>query len=71
LGGGQPVCDAGGDDRIWPLLIYYFGIFSVVSPLASLLVLPALPFLLGSGTLAAVLGFSCYRSGRLWDGWPG
>ena len=56
---------------IWPLLVYYFGIFSVVSPLASLLVLPALPYLLGSGTLAAVSGFSCYRSGRFWAGWPG
>jgi competence protein ComEC len=56
---------------IWPLLVYYFGIFSVVSPLASLLVLPALPYLLGSGTLAAVLGIFLLPIGQIvgWLAW--
>ena len=56
---------------IWPLLVYYFGIFSVVSPLASLLVLPALPYLLGSGTLAAVLGIFLLPVGQIvgWLAW--
>ena len=56
---------------IWPLLVYYFGIFSMVSPLASLLVLPALPFLLGSGTLAAVFGIFLVPVGQIvgWLAW--
>ena len=56
---------------IWPLLVYYFGIFSAVSPLASLLVLPALPFLLGTGTLAAVLGVFLVPVGQIigWLAW--
>ena len=56
---------------IWPLLVYYFGIFSVVSPLASLLVLPALPYLLGSGTLASVLGIFLLPVGQIvgWLAW--
>ena len=56
---------------IWPLLVYYFGIFSVISPLASLLVLPALPYLLGSGTLAAVLGIFLLPVGQIvgWLAW--
>jgi competence protein ComEC len=56
---------------IWPLLVYYFGIFSMVSPLASLLVLPALPYLLGSGTLAAVLGIFLLPIGQIvgWLAW--
>ena len=57
---------------IWPLLVYYFGIFSIVSPLATLLVLPALPYLLFSGTAGGGdRGFCFSRSGRLWGGWPG
>jgi competence protein ComEC len=56
---------------IWPLMVYYFGIFSIVSPLSSLLVLPALPYLLGSGTLAAVLGIFLLPVGQIlgWLAW--
>jgi len=56
---------------IWPLLVYYFGIFSIISPLSSLLVLPALPYLLAAARWRQFAGFSCYPSGRLSAGWPG
>ncbi len=56
---------------IWPLLAYYFGVFSIVSPLATLLVLPVLPFLLLSGTLAAVFGVFILAIGHIigWLAW--
>jgi competence protein ComEC len=56
---------------IWPLLVYYFGIFSIISPLSSLLVLPALPYLLGSGALAAVCGIFLLPVGQIigWLAW--
>jgi competence protein ComEC len=56
---------------IWPLLAYYFGVFSIVSPLATLLVLPALPYLLFSGTAAAVVGVFILPLGQVigWLAW--
>ena len=56
---------------IWPLLAYYFGVFSIVSPLATLLVLPALPYLLFSGTAAAVIGVFILPLGQVigWLAW--
>ena len=56
---------------IWPLLAYYFGVFSIVSPLATLLVLPALPYLLFSGTAAAVVGVFILPLGQIlgWLAW--
>jgi competence protein ComEC len=56
---------------IWPLLAYYFGVFSIVSPLATLLLLPILPFLLLSGTLAAVFGVFILSMGHIigWLAW--
>jgi len=41
---------------VWPLVAYYFGIFSLVAPLATLLALPALPLIIVTGFLAAVIG---------------
>ena len=41
---------------VWPLVAYYFGIISLVAPLATLLALPALPGIIVSGGLAAGLG---------------
>jgi competence protein ComEC len=56
---------------IWPITAYYFGLFSVVSPIATLLVLPALPFLLFSGTAAAVIGVFLMPAGQImgWLAW--
>jgi len=42
---------------VWPAIAYYFGIISVVGPLATLLLLPALPAIIITGALTGVLGF--------------
>ena len=56
---------------IWPILAYYFGLFSIVSPMATLLVLPALPYLIFSGALAAVIGIFALAIGQIigWLAW--
>ncbi len=41
---------------VWPLVAYYFGIVSLVAPLATLLALPALPGIIILGALTGVLG---------------
>ncbi|HEY40516.1 MAG TPA: DNA internalization-related competence protein ComEC/Rec2 [Dehalococcoidia bacterium] len=41
---------------VWPLIAYYFGIVSLVAPLATFLALPALPGIIVTGALAAGLG---------------
>ncbi|MDD5287785.1 MAG: DNA internalization-related competence protein ComEC/Rec2 [Dehalococcoidales bacterium] len=56
---------------ILPILVYYFGFFSLVSPLATLLVLPALPGLIYSGAMAAVIGVFALPIGQVigWLAW--
>ncbi len=41
---------------VWPVVAYYFGIVSLVGPLATFLALPALPGVIIIGALTAVLG---------------
>jgi competence protein ComEC len=41
---------------VWPVVAYYFGIVSFVGPLATFLALPALPGVIVTGALTAVLG---------------
>ncbi len=41
---------------VWPLIAYYFGIVSLVAPLATFLALPALPGIIVTGALTAVVG---------------
>ncbi|MFC2060358.1 DNA internalization-related competence protein ComEC/Rec2 [Chloroflexota bacterium] len=41
---------------VWPLVAYYFGVISLVAPLATFLALPALPGIIVSGALAGGLG---------------
>jgi len=41
---------------VWPLVAYYFGIISLVGPLATFLALPALPGIIIIGVLAGGLG---------------
>jgi len=41
---------------VWPVVAYYFGIISLAGPLATLLVLPALPGVIALGGLGALLG---------------
>jgi competence protein ComEC len=56
---------------IWPILAWYFGLFSIVSPIATLLVLPALPYLIFSGTAASVVGVFLMPVGQVigWLAW--
>lgn len=42
---------------VWPAIAYYFGIISFASLPATLLTLPALPYVIISGVLAGALGF--------------
>ncbi|MEE8413939.1 MAG: ComEC/Rec2 family competence protein, partial [Dehalococcoidales bacterium] len=42
---------------VWPLIAYYFDIISPVAPLATLFALPALPGIIITGALAGVTGF--------------
>ncbi len=42
----------------WPLVMYYFGIFSIVAPVANFLVLPIFPPILILGILMAIFGGS-------------
>jgi len=42
---------------VWPVVAYYFGIVSLVGPLATFLALPALPGILIAGALTGGLGF--------------
>ncbi|MFH1775891.1 MAG: DNA internalization-related competence protein ComEC/Rec2 [Chloroflexota bacterium] len=41
---------------VWPVVAYYFGIISLVGPLATFLALPALPGVIIIGALTAILG---------------
>jgi competence protein ComEC len=41
---------------VWPVVAYYFGIFSLVGPLATLIALPALPGIIFLGSLTAAVG---------------
>lgn len=41
---------------VWPVVAYYFGIIPLVGPLATFLALPALPGVIITGVLTAVLG---------------
>jgi competence protein ComEC len=41
---------------VWPLITYYFGLFSLVGLPATLLVLPALPAVMVTTALTGVLG---------------
>jgi competence protein ComEC len=56
---------------VWPVIAYYFGIFSIVSPLATLLILPVLPAIIVTGAFAAVLGIIIIPVGQVvgWVAW--
>jgi competence protein ComEC len=41
---------------VWPLIAHYFGIVSLVGPLATFLALPALPDIIVAGALAGLIG---------------
>jgi competence protein ComEC len=57
---------------VWPLIAYYFGLFSLVGPLATFLALPSLPVIIIFGTLTAVLGLASLAVAQVvgWLAWP-
>jgi competence protein ComEC len=57
---------------VWPVVAYYFGMVSLVGPLATFLALPAFPIIIVAGGLAAVLGLGVTVIGQIfgWLAWP-
>ncbi len=57
---------------VWPLIAYYFGIFSLAGPLATFLITPVLPVIIVLGTLAGVLGLASLAVAQAfgWLAWP-
>ncbi len=56
---------------VWPLVAYYFGVISPVAPLATLFALPALPGVILTGVLAGILGMIALPIGQVvaWVTW--
>jgi len=56
---------------VWPLIAHYFGIFSLVSPVATLLILPVLPAIMLFSALAAIVGLAYAPFGIMlgWVAW--
>ncbi len=57
---------------VWPLIAYYFGIFSLVGPLATFLVTPVLPVIIILGSLTMLLGLALTAVAQFfgWLVWP-
>jgi len=57
---------------VWPLIAYYFGLFSLVGPLATFLAMPVLPVIIATGTLTAVVGLASLPVAQVlgWLTWP-
>ncbi len=53
---------------VWPVVAYYFGIVSLVGPLATLLALPALPGIIIAGVLTGGLGLIALPAAQI-TGW--
>ena len=53
---------------IWPVLAYYFGYVSLVGPLATFLLTPALPLITVAGSLAGITGLGWIAGAQLF-GW--
>lgn len=55
---------------ILPIIIFYFGRLSIVSPIANLLILPLVPFIMFSSSLIAGLGFFSLSLARFFSSAP-
>ncbi len=57
---------------VWPVVAYYFGIFSLVGPLATFLLTLAMPAIIIFGTLTAMLGLASLAVAQAfgWLAWP-
>ncbi len=43
---------------VWPLVAYYFGLVSIVGPVANLIIAPALPLIILTAALSSLIGLS-------------
>jgi competence protein ComEC len=57
---------------VWPIIAYYFGMFSVTGPLATFLLTPVQPVIVLLGTLVALAGLALPAAGGVlgWLLWP-
>jgi competence protein ComEC len=57
---------------VWPLIAYYFGVFSLTGPLATFLLTPVQPIIIVTGMLAALTGVISFAVAQLfgWILWP-
>jgi competence protein ComEC len=57
---------------VWPVIAYYFGIVSLVGPLATFLALPALSGIIVIGALAGLIGLFALPVAQVigWVAWP-
>lgn len=57
---------------VWPAVAYYFGIISFAGPLATFLLLPALPMIILVGAVAGIAGLIFLAAGQVigWLAWP-
>jgi competence protein ComEC len=57
---------------VWPLIAYYFGIFSLAGPIATFLAMPVLTVIIVTGTLTAILGLVSLVVAQAigWLTWP-
>ena len=57
---------------VWPLVAYYFGIFSLAGPLATFLATPALTVIIITGALTGILGLASLVAAQVmgWLAWP-
>jgi competence protein ComEC len=57
---------------VWPLIAYYFGIFSLVGPLATFLVTPVLPVIIVLGSFTMLFGLASTVVAQFfgWLVWP-
>jgi competence protein ComEC len=62
----------GATIAVWPVIAYYFGMFSLVGPLATFLLVPVLPVIVLLGTLTVGLGLVSLAIARVfgWLVWP-
>ncbi len=56
---------------VWPVVAYYFGIISFAGPLATFLLLPALPIIILAGAVAGIAGLIFLAAGQVigWLAW--
>ncbi|OGO00778.1 MAG: hypothetical protein A2Y58_03490, partial [Chloroflexi bacterium RBG_13_51_52] len=57
---------------VWPLIVYYFGIFSLAGPIATFLLTPVLPVIIVLGSITMLFGLASVAVAQVlgWLVWP-